>query len=47
MSVVMTITYYASPPAVKAFAPYVDIFVPHWPFTEKLDDLRDPDTTLA
>jgi hypothetical protein len=42
LPVVTTITYYASPPVVKAVAPHVDIFVPHWPFPERLDDNRAP-----
>ena len=33
---VLTVTYYASPPVVKAVAPHVDIFVPHWPWPDKL-----------
>ncbi len=36
LPIVMTITYYASAPVVEAIAPYVDIFVPHWPWPEKL-----------
>jgi len=42
LPVVTTITYYASPPVVKTVLPYVDVFVPHWPFPEKLDDNRAP-----
>ena len=36
LPVVMTVSYYASAPVVQAFAPYVDVFVPHWPWVDKL-----------
>lgn len=43
LPVVMTITYYASAPVVEAFAANVDVFVPQWPWLERLPRHAPPD----